>query len=67
MVVCNQNILLLDGLSYRTDKHHLLGATGFNAPVTRLMSPILSVETGPSSLVTSHTRIPGVGQGCQRL
>ena len=66
-VVCNQSLLLLDGLSYRTDEHHLPGATGFKAPVTRLMSPLLSVETGPPGVVTSHTRRPGVGLGCQRL
>ena len=38
-LVCNQSILLLDGLSYRTDEHHLPGATGFKVPVTCLMSP----------------------------
>ena len=55
-VVCNQSILLPDGLSYRTDEHHLPGTIGFKAPVIRLMSPLLSVETGPPGLVTSHTR-----------
>ena len=63
-VVCNQSVFLLDGLSYWTDEHHLPGATGFKAPVTRLMNPFLSVETGPPGLVTSHTRRPGVGLGC---
>ena len=66
-VVCNQSILLLDGLSYRTDEHHQPGATDFKAPVTHLRSPLQSVETGPPGLVTSHTRRPGVGLGCQRL
>ena len=66
-VVYNQSILLLDGLSYRTDEHHLPGATGFKAPVTRLMRPLLSVETDLPGLVTSHTRRPGVGLDCQRL
>ena len=65
--VCNQSILLLDGLSYQTDEHHLPGATGFKAPVTRLKSPLLSVETGLPGLMTNHMRRPGVGLGCQRL
>ena len=66
-VVCNQSILPQDGLSYQTDEHHLPRATGFEAPVTRLMSPLLSVKMCPPGLVTSHTRRPGVGLGYQRL
>ena len=66
-VVCNQSILLLDGLSYRTDEHHLPRVTGFKALVTHLMSPLLSEKTGPPGFVTSHTRRPGVGLGCQWL
>ena len=67
VVVCNQSILLLDGLSYQTDEHHLPRATGFKAPVTHLMNPLLSVETGLLGVVTSHMKRPGVGLGCQRL
>ena len=55
-VFCNQSILLLDGLSYRTDEHHLPGATGFKAPVTSLMSHLLSIETGTPALVTRDYR-----------
>ena len=66
-VVYNQSILLLDGQSYRTEEHHLPRETSFKPPVTRLMCPLLSVETGPPGLVTSHKRRPGVGPGCQRL